>query len=350
MTLAAAILTLAAAVPALPLYANSHRHARPLVAVLGQNAGTELTDFVLPYAILARSGVAEVQSVGLRPGLIRMRPASVAVQPQADAAGFDADHPEGADYVIVPAVVDAGDKELGAWLRAQAAKGATLVSICDGAMVLAEAGLLKGRQATGHWASYGERSSHYPDTRWMKNVRYVADGNVMSSAGISASIPMALALVEAMGGAEAARRSAAAVGVDDWSPAHDSERYRRLPLWITGAWNMVFHGRDDVGLPLEEGSDDIALALEADMYSRTYRSHAYTVAASSAPVRARSGLLLVAEQAKAASAGAALTRPVTVRDGAPLLDQVLADIGARYGSGTARLVAAQMEYAWEDPR
>jgi len=88
----------------LPPYLNPHGHARPLVAIVGENYWTELTDYVVPYGILAASGAAEVVALATQPAPIRMFPAPVNVQPQSTTAAFDAAHPEGADYVVVLAV------------------------------------------------------------------------------------------------------------------------------------------------------------------------------------------------------------------------------------------------------
>jgi hypothetical protein len=73
----------------------------PVIAVAAEISGTELVDFVVPYGVLARSGVAEVIAVATREGAVTMRPA-LQIQPQATIAQFDARYPKGADYVIVP--------------------------------------------------------------------------------------------------------------------------------------------------------------------------------------------------------------------------------------------------------
>lgn len=78
--------------------------SRPVIAVIGENAGTELTDYVIPYGVLARSGVADTIAVAMRAEPMTMRPA-LRIQPQASIDDFDARFPDGADYVIVPAVV-----------------------------------------------------------------------------------------------------------------------------------------------------------------------------------------------------------------------------------------------------
>ena len=59
----------------IPTYQARFGRQRPIIAVVGENSGTELTDFVIPYGVLAGSGVAEVVTVSTQPGALRMRPA-----------------------------------------------------------------------------------------------------------------------------------------------------------------------------------------------------------------------------------------------------------------------------------
>jgi putative intracellular protease/amidase len=328
-------------------YVATHGHARPVVAVVGHNAGTELTDFVIPYAVLQRSGAVDTLAVSTLPGPMTMRPA-LHLQPDVDVAGFDARFPEGADYVIVPAVVHGDDAALLAWIRAQHAKGATIVSICDGALVVANAGLLKGHRATAHWATEGYRRKTWPEVTWVANTRYVIDGRMASSAGISAAIPTSLALLESIAGHERASQVGAEFGVTTWSTAHDSDAFHpRLgnlgPLVRVNATNKWFHGVERLGMPLQAGMDDVALALTADAYSRTGRSVAYGVAM--AETRSRSGLAWLPDTTRAADAGHGI-EAVHPADGTSVFDAVLASIDHRYGHSTARGVAIDFEYPW----
>ena len=197
----------------LPPYVNRHGHARPLVAIVGENYWTELTDYVVPFGILAASGAADVVALGTQPGPIRMFPAPVNVQPEATTAAFDAAHPEGADYVVVPAVHRDADPPRLAWVRAQAERGATIVGVCDGVWVLARAGLLDGRQATGHWYSLDTLREDFPGTRFVTGRRYVADGRVVTTTGVTATIPVSLALVAAIAGRDRALELAASLGL-----------------------------------------------------------------------------------------------------------------------------------------
>lgn len=133
-----------AAQPEIPANHAHPLRARPLVAVVGHNANTELTDFVVPYGVLKRADVADVIALGTQPGPMQMFPA-FRLEPDATIDAFDARFPDGADYVVVPAVHEDDDPRLLAWVRQQWAKGATVIGVCDGAWVLARAGLLAGR-------------------------------------------------------------------------------------------------------------------------------------------------------------------------------------------------------------
>lgn len=320
---------------------------RPVIAIVGENSGTELTDYVIPFAILRRANVAEVVPVATRSGPMTMRPA-LRLQPQGSVDEFDVRYPEGADYVVVPAVVRRDDPALLAWISKQAAKGSTLVSICDGAMVVAASGAMDGHRATAHWATAGYRREHYPKVRWVDDRRYVADGNIVSSAGISAAIPTSLALVEAIAGHERAAVVAADIGATDWSPAHDSQRFhpklgRNLSAFATTQYlNGWLHKPEALGIPIAPDVDELALALTADALTRTGRAHAYTVAAGPAPVETRYGLVLLPDRTDTAS----LKRTLPVPTGKPglTLDHVLMDIARSYGKQTAYGVALDFEY------
>ena len=321
--------------------------SRPVVAVVGENSGTELVDFMIPYGVLADSGVADVVALGTEPGELRLRPA-LRVQPQQTIADFDERTPLGADYVVVPAVNEdrLQDPALIAWLQAQSAKGATVVSICDGALVVANAGLFEGRRATGHWATRAQREKAHPGTHWLSNVRWVADGNVVSSAGVSAAIPTSLALVEAIGGPEAAARTAARLGAAGWDDRHDSDQFAiGAGIVFTFIGNHWLRSTERLVVPLADGVDDIALALTLDAWGRTMRSALAIQAPAGAPVRSSHGLTLLPSEASTPGAPAATV--LALPEGAPLaaLDRALADIGTRYGAATERYVGLEMEYA-----
>jgi putative intracellular protease/amidase len=328
-------------------YEARFERARPVIAVAGENSGTELTDFVIPYGILSDSKAADVFAVATGSGSIAMRPA-LTIQPDFTVTSFDERFPDGADYVIVPAVMEMDKKSppvLVDWIKAQAAKGATIVSICDGALTVAKAGLFKGHRATGHWATYAKRKREYPDTEWLENTRYVADGKVISSAGVTAAIPLSLALVEAIAGTEQAQQVAQDMGLQDWSSAHDSQGFHLSFGVYSLAIRNWLSPATEVGLSVADGVDEIALALTADAFSRTYRSRAYAVAESGVPVRTQRGLTVLPDRVSGKDKMPRQIRSLPAPGpSAQALDHALADIASLYGTRTARFVALQMEY------
>jgi putative intracellular protease/amidase len=328
----------------LPEYQPRPGHERPVIAILGDSASTEITDFLLPYGVLQRAGIALVLAVAAEGPLITMN-TGLRVQADLDTSAFDQRYPEGADYVIVPAMRRAQLAPMLAWLQAQADKGATVASICDGALVVANSGLLKGRRGTAHWATYDYRLEKYPGTEWLQNVRYVADGKVISSAGISAAQPLSLALVEAIAGPEKAAAVAAGLGVGDWSSRHDSGVYaprfgHNLSIWLTHYTDQWLHGVNDTGLPLAEGFDEIALAYTSDAYTRTHRSRVLAVGSSDAAMASRHGLKILPDRVAGAADAPAVMLPAADSS----LDRVLANIADAFGSRTARRVALEFEY------
>lgn len=94
------------------------------------------------------------------------------------------------------------------WIRAQAAQTQLTTSVCTGAFLLGRAGLLEGRKATTHWASIERLRASLPSVTVLENIRYVDEGNIVTSAGISAGIDMALHLVARLHGDELARQTA----------------------------------------------------------------------------------------------------------------------------------------------
>jgi transcriptional regulator GlxA family with amidase domain len=251
----------------------------------------------------------------------------------------------GTIYVIVPNIYGGAEKPaILDWVKMQARLGATIVGICDGVPVLANAGLLEGRRATAHWRTIGRLERQNPRTTWVRNQRYVADGNVITTSGVSASIPISVALVEAIAGRDAAQRLAVRIGVRDWSPVHDSEQFYLGGKLFTALMNKAtFWRHEQLGVRVQPGVDEIAVALTADLYSRTRRSWAFSVAQSLDPVPTRRGLTILPDRVFQPASSLVM---VTSADDLPAeaLERALAGIESRYGARTAAFVAVQIEY------
>ena len=320
------------------------KRSRPLIAAIGINEATETTDYLMPYGILRRADVADVALLATGPGPVRLFPA-LTVQPDATVAEFDSLHPDGADYVIVPAMSRDDDPVVMAWLGSQAAKGALIVGVCAGAKVVAQAGLLDRKRATTHWYYLAELLAGHPAVRYVADRRIVVDGGVATTTGISASMPMALTLVEAIAGRARAEAVGRDLGLTVWNERHDSRAFQfTRPFAMTAIRNsLAFWRRDTFGIELSAGVDEVALALVADAWSRTYRSRAVTFAPTGAMRESRHGARIVPDEVRAR--WPADTRLAAIdRLPAKALDDALQAIGERYGAHTTDFVAMQLEY------
>jgi transcriptional regulator GlxA family with amidase domain len=314
------------------------RPGRPVIAMVALNRGTETTDFLLPHALLQRADIADVQAVAPQRGRVMLYPTLQVEVPQ-DLAGFDRNHPSGADYVIVPAMIDDNDPAITAWLRRQADQGARIIGVCAGGLVVGQAGLLDGRRFAAHWYYRDTLRERHPTGTYVPHQRYVIDRDVATTTGITASLPTMLALIEAIGGREKAQALATELGMTSWTPVHDSSLFgldvRRASTFLLN--KAVFWGHQQWSVDVQ---DDIALALTADAWSRTGR---VTVEAASAagPVKLRSGVVLIAEPARENS-----PRLPLAQDLKPMqqLDRTLCEIAERYGDSRREWVMMELEY------
>jgi putative intracellular protease/amidase len=323
------------------------KRKRPLIAIVGINDATETTDYVMPYGILRRADVADVVTLATGPGPVSLYPA-LTVEPDATIADFDAANPDGADYVIVPAMSRDDDPAALAWIRSQAAKGAIVISVCAGAKVVAAAGLLDGKRATTHWYYLDKLRDLSPAMQYVADRRLVVDSGVATTTGITASMPMMLTLIEAIAGREKAEAVARDLGLAGWDARHASGAFLfTRPFAATVLKNVLaFWNREQLGIELEPRMDEVSLALVADAWSRTYRSQAATIGETAQPIVTRNGMRVVPDRV-AADRPERLVPADWDMPPAEALDEALSAIGDRYGKDTAGVVAMQLEYVME---
>lgn len=331
------------------------RHKRPVIAIVAFNKATEVTDLTIPYSILKRADIADVAIVAEKMTPISLYPFSklgqgpelFKIDPQATMQDFDKQHPDGADYVIIPALEPRDDKVVVDWVNAQHRKGANVISVCAGALTLAATGLLDGRQATTHWAYIDELKKAHPTAEIVPDRRYVSDRGITSATGISASIPVTVVLVEAIGGQSKAAQVAQDIGIPYWDARHRSSDFELtwehkktfMRNWLT------FWRRDTIGVPVESGVDEMALALTADAYSRTLLSTAVTIGSGSNPVQGKYGLTIYPNTTEVNGVDHMLPAPSPDAP-AQTIDRTLEQIAELYGRPTAEIVALTLEYPW----
>ena len=321
------------------------KRQRPLIAIIGINDATETTDYLMPYGILTRADVADVVTLATAPGPMTLFPA-LKVEPQATIAEFDARHPDGADYVIVPAMSRDDDPEALQWIRNQSGKGAIVIGVCVGAKVVGDAGLLDGKRATTHWYSVKELRGKHPSMRYVEDRRLVVDDGVATTTGITASMPMSLTLIEAIAGRDKARAIGREIGLPEWDARHESDEFKfTRPFALTAIGNTAaFWSHEQLGIELKPGMDEVSLALVTDAWSRTYRSRAVSFARTAGPQQSRNGIRILPDVIATNWPAARLLPGIDNAKPAEALDSALGGIAARYGTRTTDFVAMQLEY------
>jgi transcriptional regulator GlxA family with amidase domain len=168
-------------------------HAGPVIVIVAFD-GFQSLDLSGPAEVFAAAGwpVTVVTSDG---ATVRSS-SGITVVPDGDLASV----PGAIDILMVvggEGTPDAmADATLRAWLRRAAKRSRRVTSVCSGAFVLAEAGLLDGRRATTHWSVCDALARRYPDIDVDPERIYVRDGSVWTSAGVTAGMDLALAIVE----------------------------------------------------------------------------------------------------------------------------------------------------------
>jgi transcriptional regulator GlxA family with amidase domain len=177
----------------------------------------------------------------------------------------------------------AGDPVLVDWVRQRAARARRVASVCTGAFLLAESGALDGRRAATHWSVCKEFAERYPAVRVEPDPIFVRDGSVWTSAGVTAGIDLALALIEQDLGRTVALAVARYLVVFLKRPGGQAQFSTALSLQSAedkfGALHdwINKHLADDISLPM--------LADQAGMSERSFSRH-YAEATGLTPARA----------------------------------------------------------------
>lgn len=250
-------------------------------------------------------GAYEMRVVATKAGLV---PSSAGVALPAQAIG----RLGVVDTVIVSGGGGTGDamrdKALIAALKAAPKKARRVASVCSGAYLLAQAGLLDGKRATTHWRRAAHLAKAFPDVRVEPDCIYIKDGAVWTSAGVSAGIDLALAMIAEDLGAEVSANVAREMVVYAKRPGGqaqhsallelDTARFAKLNVW------MLAHLADDLSVE--------RLAEEAAMSARNF-ARAYAAETGVTPAKAVERLR--AEAARGALEGGGSIQEIATRTG-----------------------------------
>jgi transcriptional regulator GlxA family with amidase domain len=175
--------------------------------------GVEVLDFAGPMEVFASAGfdvvtISKTKDPIVSQGILKIIPDhSIEDAPEVDVLAFFGGN----------GVNSSADKVVQEWIRAQSDID-YYFSVCTGAFFLARAGLLDGLKATTFHSSIDGLRELAPNTQVLADARWVDNGRVITTAGVSAGIDGALHFVEKINGSEAARRVAEYMEYDKWEP------------------------------------------------------------------------------------------------------------------------------------
>ncbi|GAA4349210.1 GlxA family transcriptional regulator [Variovorax defluvii] len=235
----------------------------------------QLLDVVGPADVFAEAGrqlgrprAYQVQLIGTEAGMLKSSSGlRLAVDTTVDA------HRGAIDTLLVagsPTIDEVtGDKAVHAWLQRRSKTVRRFGSVCTGAFVLAAAGLLDGKRVVTHWNSVARLAAAYPRARVEPDAIYVKDGKLFTSAGVTAGMDLALAMVEEDHGRDLALRVARELVMFLKRPGGQSQFSAHLAAQTAersamGALqeHVLAHLKDDLSVP--------ALAARAGMSERNF--------------------------------------------------------------------------------
>lgn len=347
--------------------------ARFSVAVVVGAHGTVGSDVMAPYEVFARSNQFSVFTVAATAAPAPLE-GGTSLVPAHTFADVDSGRVRRPDVVVVPALSEpTGPEEapLRQWVVAQSRAGAHILGVCNGAKVLAATGLLDGHRATSHWSTITGLRKSRPAVHWVRGQRYVQEGPLTTTAGVTSGIPGALAVIDQLGGPAEAARVGQAVHFPGWSldgsTAIPAQHFAVSDLPV-GLNAVLPWGRPTVGVGLADGVGEIDAAAAFEVYSMS--AAARTVALAAGPtVTTRHGLVLTATPLTAVrsldrlivpgaatadavdpglrswAAGRHLTvEPLHGAAGELGFDAALQDLAAHAGRPTARAAAKMLDY------
>jgi transcriptional regulator GlxA family with amidase domain len=293
----------AGALPTLPAHSALKRTA----VVIAANSGTEGSDFLAPYAVLGTSGAFNLYAVAPERRITHLFPGGTLVRgvdfvPQYSFAEYDKAIGSDPDLIVIPFMPYKQASEYQTilqWIRAHAGPRTILLSICAGAENLADTGLLDAHSVTTHHNSFALIAQAHPDVTLVRGVRYVEDGNFISSAGITAGVDATLFTLQRMLGRDTALDVARQI---DYPYARflDDPAYTPLAAGLATGPSLASLflsgyrlGTSHLGVALYPGISELALASVVDTYPHQGALTVDTVAPARTVVPSQHGLALI---------------------------------------------------------
>lgn len=354
--------------------------AKKVAVVLSSSYGAEITDFLPTYEVLARSGAFNVFALAPDRKVLPLVSSNMAatgldVVPDYSFQEYDSRIGRQPDIIAIPwfpNYTPERDAAVTRWIQANAGPNTVVLTICAGTEIFADTDLLNGHTATTHSNWFARLEPRFPTVKFVHNVRYIDDGNVITSANLASGIDATLRAVARLAGRSTALKVAEELGyratsyIDDprWTP--DTAAAFRTMI-ANAAFEPV---REKLGVLLYDGMSEMGLASVLDLYGSSMVGVPQVVGREQTFVSSRNGLVFaprvdvsearnvsrivvpagddsVAGKATIDSARTVTRVPVEtiharVGSGISAYDATVIDLARRHGGAVATAVATMM--------
>jgi transcriptional regulator GlxA family with amidase domain len=318
------------------------------VAVVLGRSGTDTADALVPFEVFSSSPAFTVYTVAEAPTPAPLE-GGLAVVPSYTFAQVAAGAAPVPDVVVVPAVSEPDDPvEQGAreFLSRQYHAGVRLLGICAGARLLSASGVLDGLRATSHWSRISALQTSRPAVDWIRGERYVQDGRVTTTGGVTSGFWGSLKVMADLAGPAEAERVGRLVDYPGWSlggsTAMPAQSFSAGDLTVLGNTSFPW-GRPDIDVQLKDGVDEVDAAAVFEVYN--YSQAGATVARSaSGRITTRHGLVVLTAATGPSTPDAIIPGHLVSAGGRHGFDAAFEQLSRSTSPTVVRSVAKMLEY------
>ena len=260
---------------------------------------TVLFDMIAPFYLFNATEKANVYIVAKErtPILIKR---DLFVAPQLTFAEADS-MKLSAEVIVIPALStrdEHQDTVVTNWIKAHFTENTKILAVCDGASTAAATGLYDGKPLTCHASDYTGLKTHFNKPLWVKDVAVTKSGNLFSTAGVSNAVEGCLTVINELFGRETMQKVLADIGYPDAEikTMHNSISVRGSDK-LTVLKKIMFRRNRMIGLLMENGMNEFAMASVLETYGRSFPASFTTTNLSSSSIQTKYGLnMLMAGQ------------------------------------------------------
>jgi transcriptional regulator GlxA family with amidase domain len=274
----------------------SYNNEKKTVVIIANNDGTELFDMMAPYYLFNATEKANVYIVAKNRFPIVVRK-GLFVLPQFTFSEIDS-MAINTDVIVIP-FLSAGDSihqdpVIVNWIKKHYSTDVSVLAVCDGAATAAATGIFDGKTITAHASDYAGIKAQFSKPVWIQNTSVVNEGNLYSTAGVANAAEGSLIVIENLFGSETMRKVSRSIDYPFQLPKreHQSNTFDFGDKVSVGK-KIIFKNNRKLGMLLQEGINEFALAAVMDSYNRTFPKSIESFSTGNLPVKTKYGLTLI---------------------------------------------------------